>query len=129
MNIVELAGPAIIDEGKPLLLWKKAHGHYEFPGGKIEPGETPEQAAIREAKEEIGCDVALIKPLGFKEFFIAGQTYRSYKFLARIIEGKPRVVETDKFDHLFWMPISEHEKYAVAPNVTAFCDDFTRQTD
>ena len=52
-------------EGKILLVkrdrkWhKEAHGKWEFPGGKIDFGETPEEACIREAKEESGVEVEI----------------------------------------------------------------------
>ena len=54
MKRIQLSGCAIIKEGKLLLIWKKKHNHYEFPGGKVEEGETLEQTAVRETKEEIG---------------------------------------------------------------------------
>lgn len=40
---------------------KEAHGKWEFPGGKVDFGEHPEEACIREAKEESGFDVKLNK--------------------------------------------------------------------
>jgi 8-oxo-dGTP diphosphatase len=56
----------IVDDGKILLVrrkreWhKEAHDKWEFPGGKIDFGELPEQTAVREAKEESGYDVEVL---------------------------------------------------------------------
>lgn len=50
----------LIDNGR-LFVAKRDYGEfkglYEFPGGKIEPGETPEQAIVREIKEELGAEI------------------------------------------------------------------------
>ncbi len=58
-----VAACALIDTDNRVLLarrpeGKKMAGLWEFPGGKLNPGETPEQAIIRELKEELGVDVA-----------------------------------------------------------------------
>ena len=50
---------AVVWDGPHLLMTQRAAGgalglHWEFPGGKIEPGETPEQAIAREVREELG---------------------------------------------------------------------------
>ncbi len=39
-------------------------GYWELPGGKVEPGESPESAVVREVREEIGCDVVAERRLG-----------------------------------------------------------------
>ena len=60
---------AIIARGGKFLVAKRADdrplgGLWEFPGGKIEPGESPEEAAVRECREEMGCEVRAIRRLG-----------------------------------------------------------------
>ena len=61
--IVLVAAVALIDaDGRVLLAQRPAGksmaGLWEFPGGKVDPGETPEAALIRELREELGIDVA-----------------------------------------------------------------------
>lgn len=125
MSSIQLAGCAIINNGKLLLIWKKRHEHYEFPGGKVEEGESFRQAALRETKEEIDCDVNIIKYLGYKEFSVKGSNFQSHKYLAEIPEGQtPKVAEPELFGDIFWLPMAEYKEYDVAPNVAAFCQDY-----
>lgn len=137
-NVTELSGCAIIKDNKLLLLYRTKHKHYEFPGGKVMENETIEQAAIREAKEEIGCDVELIKYLGFKEFTAnigtantdsqkgirnlnkGMRNLKGHVFLANITQGEPRVNEPESFESITWMPLNEHEKHNLAENVKLF---------
>lgn len=53
--------------GRFLLAQRPAHKHlplkWEFPGGKVDSGETPEAAIVREIREELGCDIAVTRAL------------------------------------------------------------------
>lgn len=71
-TVVLVAAAALVDaDGRVLLAQrppgKSMAGLWEFPGGKIDPGETPEAALIRELAEELGIDVAAscLAPLTF----------------------------------------------------------------
>lgn len=62
MNFLPVASAALIDSDGRLLIQQRPPGKpfaglWEFPGGKVETGETPEAALIRELKEELGIDV------------------------------------------------------------------------
>ena len=70
-------------------------GFWEFPGGKIHPGEVPEAAVVRELKEELGVDVteSCLAPLTF-----ASHAYEDFHLLmplyvCRVWKGTPRPLE------------------------------------
>ena len=83
MKTVLVSAVALIDgDGRVLLAQrpegKSMAGLWEFPGGKVEPGETPERALIRELQEELGIDTwaSCLAPLTF-----ASHSYGSFHLL------------------------------------------------
>ncbi len=125
MSRTELSGCAIIDLDRLILLWRTDRRHYEFPGGRVEPGETPDQTAVREAREELGCDVDLLGYFGHIDFSLAEREFRSHIYLARIHPTQsPYIREPEVFDSLFYMPLGEEHLYALAPNVRLFCEQY-----
>lgn len=105
----QLAGCALIDaQGRLLLLHRSTPElvQWELPGGKIEPDETPEAAAVRELKEELAVDVKVIEALGDDDFTYAGRTLHYYWFLAAIISGQPHPAE-EKFDAVRYFELAD----------------------
>lgn len=60
---VPVVGAAILRGGRVLAARRTtptaAAGRWELPGGKVEPGETPDAALVREVREELGCEIAV----------------------------------------------------------------------
>ncbi len=63
MKYIIASGPVIIENGKVLLNKHGKDDFFKFIGGQIKRGESLEQCAVRRAKEEMGVDVKLIKPI------------------------------------------------------------------
>ncbi|NPD14147.1 (deoxy)nucleoside triphosphate pyrophosphohydrolase [Xinfangfangia sp. D13-10-4-6] len=83
MKLLLVSAVALIDADGRILLaqrppGKSLAGLWEFPGGKVEPGETPEACLIRELKEEIGIDTwqSCLAPLTF-----ASHSYEDFHLL------------------------------------------------
>ncbi len=98
-----------LTSGDEVLLIRKKRGHgagkINGPGGKIDPGETPLQAALRETREETGVhvpDATLMAEFRFLD--LVAQQWYGYVFLAHDFQGTP--VETAEADP-YWCPISE----------------------
>lgn len=78
------AGGIIFNKKGQILMIEDAFGRWTFPKGLIDKGETPEQAAVREVKEEVGVDAEIIKRL----------TKDDYWYVAKWEKEKPRVHKT-----------------------------------
>lgn len=104
---LRLAGCVVRNEkGEMLLLHRNKKGvqQWELPGGKLEPGEKPEQAAVRELEEELGVTVTIRAHLGEAPFTEKEYSCLYTWFEAEIMgEQQPTICEPQTFDELrYW---------------------------
>jgi 8-oxo-dGTP diphosphatase len=96
--VAAVVGAAIVRDGRVLAARRTfpadAAGRWEFPGGKVEPGETPEAALVREVAEELGCTIAVTGwlpgevPIGVRQVLTVAR--------AEIVTGEPQPHEHDR---------------------------------
>ena len=97
----------VIREDQILLIRKKrglGAGKINGPGGRLDPGETPIQCAVREVQEELGVTPLDLKKRGEHKFqFIDGYSIHVHVFRANDIDGRP--IETEEAIPL-WTPLN-----------------------
>lgn len=91
---------ALVDaEGRVLLQQRSSHramaGLWEFPGGKVEPGELPEAALVRELEEELGVaiDAASLVPAAFASAPLGERHMILLLYICRAWRGTPRPLD------------------------------------
>ncbi|MBC7707723.1 NUDIX hydrolase [Polaromonas sp.] len=120
MNITELSGCVILDDYGRILLLHRNSGdttHWELPGGKLERGETAEEAAVRELEEELGVNVRLVGALGSEIFEQDEQEYRYNWFQAVIEAGRLAILEPDEYDDFDYYELEDMPSLSLSTNM------------
>lgn len=104
------------ENGKILItqrnLKKSQGGLWEFPGGKIEPNETREQAIIRKIKEELTIDIKVDRYLDEKKFNYPEKCINLIAIECKIVNGNIKLLEHEDYK---WVDSSELENFEFAP--------------
>ncbi|WP_230992906.1 (deoxy)nucleoside triphosphate pyrophosphohydrolase [Streptomyces endocoffeicus] len=104
MSVRVVVGGAVFDRGRLLAARRSAPpelaGRWELPGGKAEPGETPQVALVRELREELGVEVEPLEPLPGEWPLKPGFVLRVWT--AALRSGEPRPLQDH--DELRWLP-------------------------
>ncbi|MEA4826657.1 MAG: (deoxy)nucleoside triphosphate pyrophosphohydrolase [Clostridium sp.] len=115
MKTIEVVA-AIIKHDNKIFTTRRGYGDFEnmweFPGGKIEAGETQEEALIREIKEELELDIEISKYLTTVDYNYSNFHLTMHCFICNICGGELRLnahndakwITLDEVDNLKWVP-------------------------
>lgn len=129
LKTVQVVAALIINQGK-VFATQRGYGEFkdgwEFPGGKIEPGETPEQAIKREIQEELATEIRVEQPLTTVEYDYPTFHLSMQCFLCKVEKGDLTLLEHeaarwlsyDELDAVDWLPadrivVAAFRKYLV----------------
>lgn len=119
VKVILVSAVALIDVDGRVLLAKRPEGKsmaglWEFPGGKVEPGETPEAALIRELHEELGIDTwkSCLAPLTFASHAYDDFHLLMLVFACRKWQGTPQSRENQE---LAWVRAKDLRNYPMPP--------------
>ena len=119
MKVVLVSAVALIDPDGRVLLAQRPEGKslaglWEFPGGKVEPGETPEAALVRELHEELGIETwnSCLAPLTF-----ASHSYDDFHLLMPLFACRKwnGIVQGKERQNLAWVHARDLKNYPMPP--------------
>lgn len=115
MKTIEVVA-AIIKKDDKIFATQRGYGDFkdgwEFPGGKIEPGETPEQALVREIKEELEAEIKVGEVITTVEYDYPNFHLTMHCFMCELVSEEITLVEHeaarwltyDQLDEVDWLP-------------------------
>jgi len=112
----QVAAGIIVSDGRVLLTRRAENEHeaglWEFPGGKLEAGETPQQCLERELREELGVRIRAGKVLAESDYRYHHGAIRLLAIWAEIVSGPMALSVHDRAE---WVSLEQLESYDLAP--------------
>ncbi|MBD3304267.1 NUDIX domain-containing protein [Candidatus Woesearchaeota archaeon] len=117
MKAITIVDGIIIKNNILLLLKKHSKDYYEFPGGKVQEGESITQCLQRELSEEIGIIPVKYKEIKTLELEFENKKITDHGFLIEKYSGAPEIAEKETFEKLIWISLKDIDTIKTAPNV------------
>jgi 8-oxo-dGTP diphosphatase len=109
LDVTQVVGAALVDDRRRVLVAQRGSGPlaglWEFPGGKVDPGESATEALHREIREELGVAIRTGPPVPAPGGWPLGDRYRMHVWLAVVTDGDPQPIEDH--DALQWLDRKE----------------------
>ena len=124
MKTIDVVAAIIKQDGK-ILATQRGYGDFaggwEFPGGKIEAGETPEEALVREIHEELEATIAVDSPITVVDYDYETFHLHMYCFLCHVSSGKLELhehmaakwLDASMIESVGWLPADEEVVQAI----------------
>jgi len=131
MNREKVVTAAIIRKGSRVLLARRSSegrlaGFWEFPGGKVESGETPEESLARELFEELGITTRIGKKMTESSYQYEHGNFRIIAYSVDWISGEPSPNVHDRLD---WVKIDNLTDYRVLPADVPIVESLQKQRE
>jgi 8-oxo-dGTP diphosphatase len=113
---VRAAGGVVLDpEGRVALVHRPRYDDWTLPKGKLDPGESFEDAALREVWEETGLRGRLVRELPSSEYLDAKGRSKVVRYWLMEVEHDPGFVPNDEVDELRWILVDEAQALLTYP--------------
>jgi 8-oxo-dGTP diphosphatase len=122
---IRVVAAVIQQDGKYLITQRRENASlpllWEFPGGRVEPGETDLQALQREFKERLGAEVEVGKPVAFRRHDYEGYTVELVLYEATLRTPDLQAMRVKDYR---WVEVDEFSQYPFPPADRGTLDDF-----
>jgi 8-oxo-dGTP diphosphatase len=107
---IDAAGGVVVRDGRVLLVHRPRYDDWTFPKGKLDPGESFEEAAVREVEEETGLRCSLGEELPSTRYDVGGRP-KLVRYWLMTPESEAAFEENDETDDLRWLTPDEAKSF------------------